>query len=64
MTIFTVSAFLSDDLARGEVSRVFAVRTLDGVAGWAICAMADGSTWAYAPQHLALLTGEIAREIA
>jgi hypothetical protein len=55
--------FVQADLADGSILRVRGIRTFDGVSGWAVCAMRNGSTWAYAPMHHALLTGEIAREL-
>lgn len=55
---------LSDDLARGEVVRVTALRVLDGIPGWTEVVMADGQRWAYAPHWYCLLYGEIARQLS
>lgn len=60
----TTSTFLADDLANGTVTRVTRLSVIDGTAGWAIVTCADGTTWAYAPQHVALATGEAARQLA
>jgi len=56
--------FFEEDLADGVVARVRALRVLDGVAGWLeveVISLGEPMVWFYAPQWLALLTGEIAR---
>lgn len=58
----THSTWFAEDVER--VTRVVGVTTLDGIGGWLVCDLWDGTRWAYAPQHVALLTGEIARQVA
>lgn len=54
---------LTTDLADGSARGPLLLTTIDGEAGWVVATYRDGSRMAYAPQHIALLTGEIAREV-
>lgn len=53
---------LAEDLNSGTIARVVGTRILDG-EHFTVVEYMDGSTWAYAPMHLMLLTGEIARQV-
>lgn len=58
-----MSKYLDEDIANGDVTRITAIRVIDGVTGWAIADMANGETWAYAPADYVLAYGEIARQL-
>lgn len=51
------------DLHDGIIHKVHGITTLDGVGGWAVVTDINGTRWAYAPRHVTLITGEIARTI-
>ena len=51
------------ELDSGRIHRYLGTAIIDNEPGWFVVKYYDGSLWAYAPMHIAWLTGEIAREI-
>ena len=45
------------------ILRYIGTAIIDNEPGWLVVEYYDGAKWAYAPMHIAWLTGEIAREI-
>jgi hypothetical protein len=57
-----ISQWLDEDMADGSVSRIVAMREMDGVRG-AVVEMPDGPALFYPEQNYSMTTGEIAREL-
>ena len=45
------------------IRRYIGTAIIDNEPGWLVVEYYDGRRWAYAPMHIAWLTGEIAREV-
>lgn len=55
-------SYVQADLADGTITRILGGRVIEGDL-WVLTLNHEGEQWAYAPMHVTLATGEIARQV-